>query len=76
MHPLRSSRWEAGQRQAKREQAGGSRETGRLKQAMGATEEHGQHVTMFTFKKSHFKSAASRCGFSEAMTRGQPQKNY
>lgn len=71
MHPLRSSRWEAGQRQAKREQAGGSRETGRLKQAMGTTEEYGQHVTMFTLKKkksSHFKSAASRCeGFSEAM---------
>lgn len=50
MHPLRSSRWEAGQRQAEREQAGGSRETGRLKQAMGTTEEYGQHVTMLTFK--------------------------
>jgi len=43
MHPLRSSRCEAGQRQAEREQAGGSRETGRLKQAMGTTEEYGQH---------------------------------
>jgi len=49
MHPLRSSKWEAGQRQAEREQAGGSRETGRLKQAMGTTEEYGQHVTMLTF---------------------------
>lgn len=74
MHPLRSSRWEAGQRQAEREQAGGSRETGRLKQAMGTTGIwatcHNVHL-----EKSHFRSVASCCeSIRKAMRWGQPQQ--